>query len=294
MYLKDMEPTDTIGSIFRITDLAYPTRFSPAARIRHEVALAELGDLAFAPHFSRAVVQGGSKDVGLPEPVGEALALRTTALYQTANAVAANATLFTWSRIAEHLPPEVDVVTELSLSHANPFLFQRVLMAIGVPLQRFDAVPLDQLSRLATEAPQVAAFASWYSDLIRSVAGARGSSPVDAVALDHFARHVEKTLSAQAGRVKLRALVRLIERARLEWVNGLVTAGISYKLGAHPIAAGMAGLRTRRSVSRGRDIILDRLERAMQLELIDFSDVLEEEELVRPSRQQTGHRSSRK
>ena len=150
LFIRDAEDEILDDTIRIATSHGFGSTYSRVARNRTDSLLNALGEKAFTNHFSRAFVE----DFYLREDAYfsnlDSVLLRTSALYQAANGLAHQGSLFTTPKLFQKIPSylPLTVLHRYSISPLNPYLFADVLGGIGVTKKSWNNLNDIQISRI--------------------------------------------------------------------------------------------------------------------------------------------------
>jgi hypothetical protein len=222
------------------------TKFSEVSRNKAEELTNRLRDLQGLSHFSRATIEAATRNKEIPFELVSGINLRSSGLYHAANALACDATLFTWANFGASIPSGVSYAHQFSLSPENPYLFLEVLRIFGIPPSILDHMPVQTIQRLAVCAPEVKAFVKWYKTFVEQClvsSGNLASSKGDAIPL--IKRLDEKRESALRHQRNYERVL-FYERCKISWFLGalglLTTYNVSKSFSGWSLTKGSADL----------------------------------------------------
>lgn len=269
LFLKDLSYMEGLPLDSYIRSIL-PTNQSMLARRTADGLSTKLKDLTIKGHFSRASIYLSASDNSIPLELLEAINLRSTTLFHASNAIACDATLFTWANIAASVPPGIKFAHQYSIAPENPYLLQETLKVFGVSPQVIDNIPLDTIIRLATEAPEVDAFVKWYKQFISGCEVSSGNYANSASEAEpllwRISKQREQTISSDVNR----KIIVNEEKSRLSWYVGALGAMTMAYFGAGAFKVAQSAFTAVRHADTALKILRNQCEKSVIKPLGDF------------------------
>lgn len=241
LFLQDASITSGAASIFHLTQSAHAAAYSAAGRNRADSVLNRTAETVFHQHFSRAAVEDRLLRSGLDGRLRQPLLRRTSALYQAANGRAHSGVLFTTPDVAHQLQSIQDlfVVSQLSVSPMNPYLFVELLRLLGVAPTAWAAADPINLAAAANTQNPLRMFADIYKNYL-TVKLFDWSRRRVVVSFGHALQHLTKALLRNDDWRRLEIIAPLSGRKFDSLFVGVAGGGVGLAMGVNPFTVGGA------------------------------------------------------